>query len=648
MSLRRRLWLVLGGLFLLPIVIGTLVYAFVVPGIEDEQVDAELRAASTVVTSELVDTCHLLGVAGRGVALESALATPGDAVRTAVAGRDATYAVVRGPSGNVVAEAGNRPAGSVAGLPDCIDEDANSPVLAQQIPVTGVPGASSVVLARAVDDRLLTDLSRRSRLDGAIVVLTGTGADTALVATSAEPGPTESIVSAVRSAGTAAAVDGWRTEVARPASGAPYTVVVAAADPVTGSSVSLLAIALLGGCAVVAGLLVLIVARGLSQPFADLTEAAEQISKGNFDTTLSGSTKGEARRLSEAFNRMTVALRADRTALEQSRQELRRSFDRIGDTLETTHDLEGLLGVVLDTAAVTLQARAGVVLWGAPDQITVVAQRGFDEGGGPRAVAPGEGVLGRVIASGEAVRGRLGSGPAELNPSATEPQEGDVLAVALRSMGSVLGVIALYDRNDGRPFDSDSEHALSTLAGQGGVAADNVQLHQEAERLSTTDGLTGLWNFRYLSMSLAREIERATRFERPLAVLMLDLDNFKAVNDEHGHAAGDSVLRELARRVQEQIREVDTFARYGGEEFVVVLPETTIEGASQLAERVCNAVRRKPFNANGEGTLRITVSVGGAAFPNHGASAATLMRAADRALYVAKDAGRDRWHVPDA
>jgi diguanylate cyclase (GGDEF)-like protein len=129
---------------------------------------------------------------------------------------------------------------------------------------------------------------------------------------------------------------------------------------------------------------------------------------------------------------------------------------------------------------------------------------------------------------------------------------------------------------------------------------------------------------------------------------MLDIDHFKQVNDQHGHARGDAVLRELAHRVQEQIREVDTFARYGGEEFVVVLPETTVEGATQLAERICVAVRREPFHAEGEESLTVTVSVGGAAFPAHGSSAATLMRAADRALYVAKNDGRDRWHVPEA
>jgi two-component system cell cycle response regulator len=221
-----------------------------------------------------------------------------------------------------------------------------------------------------------------------------------------------------------------------------------------------------------------------------------------------------------------------------------------------------------------------------------------------------------------------------------------VLAVPLRSMGNVIGVVALYDHTDGRPFDTADEDSLGTLAGQASIAIDNVHLHHEAQRLSTTDPLTGLWNFRYLSQSLAREIERSTRFDRPLAVLMLDLDHFKRVNDEHGHARGDSVLRELARRVQEQIREVDTFARYGGEEFVVVLPETTVEGAAQLAERICVAVRREPFCQEGETPLDITLSIGGAAFPVHGSTPATLMRSADKALYVAKGEGRDRSHVP--
>jgi diguanylate cyclase (GGDEF)-like protein len=372
--------------------------------------------------------------------------------------------------------------------------------------------------------------------------------------------------------------------------------------------------------------------------------------QGDLDTRIAQSDDSEVGRLSDAFNRMTSDLRQNMTALEKSREDLSVSLAKIGDTLMSTHDLDGLLTVVLETAVVTLQAKAGVVLYGAPEQLHVVEQHGLHEAGlaTPVGIAPGVGVLGRVVASGEAVRGRLGSGPPALEPTETEPAVGNIFAVPLRSMGSVVGVLALYDRVDGRPFDEGDDDSLRTLSGQASIAIDNVQLHQEAQRLSTTDALTGLWNFRYLSSSLGREIERSTRFQRPLAVLMLDIDHFKQVNDLHGHARGDAVLRELAQRVQEQIREVDTFARYGGEEFVVVLPETTVEGATQLAERICVAVRREPFCAEGEESLDVTVSVGGAAFPGHGSSAATLMRAADRALYVAKNEGRDRWHVPEA
>ena len=120
------------------------------------------------------------------------------------------------------------------------------------------------------------------------------------------------------------------------------------------------------------------------------------------------------------------------------------------------------------------------------------------------------------------------------------------------------------------------------LAGQAAIAVDNVMLHSEAQRASTIDSLTGLWNFRYLTDSLNREIERAIRFDRSLSLLMLDLDWFKRVNDTHGHQRGDDVLREFATRVTVEIREVDTLARYGGEEFVLVLPETSTDGAVRL------------------------------------------------------------------
>ena len=645
MSLRNRLWLVLGALFVVPLVVGVLVLALAVPQVRDDQLEQALDTGQAVVTTELKDACRALGLTARSVGLESVTSTAATAVSNAVSGGYSDYAAVLGPSGELVEADGELPAGSSApqDLANCSGSDEAVGLISERVPVSGGPTATSAVAALRLDQDYLEELVRRNGIGGDVLLLD----DATVIASTTDALTGRSIATAVGDRTGRIEIGDWLAQVGGPTDGVPFTVVVTQeVGPNDGSTMLFLLILLTG--AAVAGVLVTMIVRGLSQPLTDLTEAAERVARGDLDTRIDESEDGEVGRLSEAFNRMTTDLRQNMTALEQSREDLRYSLERIGDTLMSTHDLDGLLEVVLETAVVTLQAGAGVVLYGAPDQLHVVAEHGLHDAGlaAPVGVSPGAGVLGRVVASGEGVRGRLGSAP-DLAPMATEPAEGNILAVPLRSMGSVLGVLALYDRVDGRPFDGADDDGLRTLAGQASIAIDNVQLHQEAQRLSTTDALTGLWNFRYLSMSLAREIERSTRFERPLAVLMLDLDHFKQVNDQHGHARGDAVLRELAQRVQEQIREVDTFARYGGEEFVVVLPETTVEGATQLAERICVAVRREPFHSEGEDSLQVTISVGGAAFPAHGSSAATLMRAADKALYVAKNDGRDRWHIPE-
>jgi two-component system, cell cycle response regulator len=649
-TLRRRLWLVLGGLFLVPLAVGALVLLLVVPDARSEQVSADVDGAAVAVRAELTDECRSLGLAARMAALESVVDAPDKAVGNLVGPGYVDFATVLDGSGAEVATAGALPADS--GPPDQLRQCSTQrpagggTVLAERVVIADEqhPGRV-VVVAKRLDRELLDDVRERSGAGGDVVLLDGNE----VVLSTLERGTTRQLVRETDGRTGRVTLPGWVARVDPPGRDIPWTLVVTAPDPADTSRTGLFLLILLVA-ALVAGLLVTLVARGLSQPYTDIADAAERVARGDLDTDITPATDREAGRLGSAFNQMTGELRRSMAALERSREDLRDSLERIGDTLTSTHDLDGLLQVVLETAVVTLQGRAGVVLHMSADRLQLVGEHGLHDAGlpAPAAVSPGTGVLGRVVSGGEAVRGRLGSGPLELEPIATEPGRGDVLAVPIRSMGTVIGVLALYDRLDGRPFEPADEDALRTLAGQASIAVDNVQLHHEAQRLSTTDPLTGLWNFRYLSMSLAREIERSTRFDRPLAVLMLDLDHFKLVNDEHGHARGDSVLWELAHRVQEQIREVDTFARYGGEEFVVVLPETTVEGAAQLADRICQAVRRDPFVVEGEPPLDITVSVGGAAFPDQGSTPATLMRSADRALYVAKGEGRDRWHLPGA
>jgi two-component system cell cycle response regulator len=128
------------------------------------------------------------------------------------------------------------------------------------------------------------------------------------------------------------------------------------------------------------------------------------------------------------------------------------------------------------------------------------------------------------------------------------------------AQGRALGVLSLYDREDGEPFTLGDAEGLTAFAVQAAVAIENVQLHAEAERLSVTDPLTGAWNYRYFKRRFEQEIERSRRFGRVLALLMLDIDHFKSVNDRFGHQRGDEVLVELARRVTGSVRDIDTFA----------------------------------------------------------------------------------------
>ncbi len=320
---------------------------------------------------------------------------------------------------------------------------------------------------------------------------------------------------------------------------------------------------------------------------------------------------------------------------------------RLGETLTRTLDLDGILGVVLATALSSVRASSGVVVMVEPTgDLRLVAGQGLDRLDGSasvRGVALGSGVLGGVASTGTVARGRLES----LLPAPGEPSIGNVLAVPLRRHDDVIGVLAAYDRLDRQAFSETDEDALKTLADQASVAVDNALQHSEAQLLAITDALTGRWNYRYLSMNLGREIERALRFGRHLAVVMLDLDHFKEVNDRHGHERGNAVLREFTDRVGEQIREIDTLARYGGEEFVLILPETGLAGAQHVAERICGEVRGAPFTRGGEEWLWITVSAGVAVFPEHGGTQEQLLRSADAALYQAKRGGRDRWSVAD-
>jgi diguanylate cyclase (GGDEF)-like protein len=189
-------------------------------------------------------------------------------------------------------------------------------------------------------------------------------------------------------------------------------------------------------------------------------------------------------------------------------------------------------------------------------------------------------------------------------------------------------------------FDDEAVQLAEWLAGRASVALQNAHLHVMARRLASTDELTQLANRRHFDEALRAEVIRAERFGDPVAVVVADLDNFKEINDRHGHDAGDLVLQTFADVIRASVRDVDLPARYGGEEFTVLLPGTDAEGGRQLAERLRAALEDLEVATGGGVTVRVTSSFGVAGFPEE-PSAAALLRAGDRALYRAKAAGKN-------
>jgi two-component system cell cycle response regulator len=164
---------------------------------------------------------------------------------------------------------------------------------------------------------------------------------------------------------------------------------------------------------------------------------------------------------------------------------------------------------------------------------------------------------------------------------------------------------------------------------------------EELRLLATHDQLTGLLNRRVFNRILAEESERAVRFSRPLALIMVDIDHFKRINDTHGHPVGDEVLQEVARRLVAEVRSVDRVTRFGGEEFAIVVMETDLATALNTARRLCEAVERTPVLTFEKQALSVTISAGVAVLPGDASTGATLVAAADKALYTAKARGRN-------
>lgn len=227
-----------------------------------------------------------------------------------------------------------------------------------------------------------------------------------------------------------------------------------------------------------------------------------------------------------------------------------------------------------------------------------------------------------------------------LDESCPGVDAGPALFAPLRLRDQSPGYLAAYRERGSAPFDSGDARVLSLISAWVAVALESLRLAQSVEKLAVTDDLTQVYNYRFLKGALRREIKRAGRYHQDLGLLMIDVDNLKSYNDRHGHLRGSFLLREIAGLFATHVRSWDLVAKYGGDEFTVILPQTDIAGALVAGERLRRAVaeHRFPLAQTGE----ITVSTGVAAFPGDGQTTSALIETADRALYLAKQSGRNQ------
>ena len=208
----------------------------------------------------------------------------------------------------------------------------------------------------------------------------------------------------------------------------------------------------------------------------------------------------------------------------------------------------------------------------------------------------------------------------------------------LVAKGQSIGIVELFSKTGVR-WDAQRLELARTMANEAAIALENARLYEDARKLADRDPLTGFYNHRFLHERMGEEVVRSQRGRRPLSVLMLDLDDFKLVNDTFGHLFGDRVLTWAAEVIRSTLRQSDIAARYGGDEFALILPETDADEARHAAERILEAFRQQPFISEQRGPVPIAASIGVATFPTDGRTGTELIAAADAALYQVKRGG---------
>lgn len=336
-----------------------------------------------------------------------------------------------------------------------------------------------------------------------------------------------------------------------------------------------------------------------------------------------------------------------RQAAEETSRRLLEHEQRRALRLDALRDAMNAIAGALDlpSAHIAVLERASELLgscWGAVarpippgDSLRLVAIQGLAPVITGMAVPWGSGLIGEAAATRQIVS-RARTEEAFLS-------QGVAIAAPLVAGDRLEGVVLVAKPEGNPPFDSEDEQLLALFAQQAAIAFQNARLFEEVQHLARTDPLTGLYNRRHFFELAQRELERVRRSQGAMAVLLLDIDNFKQINDSFGHQAGDSALCAIADLLRDSLRAADVSARYGGEELVVLLPDTSMARATAAAERLRSALNQLAIETR-QGLLTLTASFGVAAIESDPLSISldTLLAHADEACYAAKRAGRNR------
>jgi diguanylate cyclase (GGDEF)-like protein len=397
-----------------------------------------------------------------------------------------------------------------------------------------------------------------------------------------------------------------------------------AAGSVTGSRV--LAAGFIAAVLLLAVAFAVMASRGLQGQLSRFLQAARRLASGDFSSPIKTEGHDEFAALGEEFNNMSSQLEHRLEELSQERMRLRGAVQRIGQTFASNLDRPALLELALKTAMDAVQAEAGrlSVRSGESDALSEVIREGsLDDLDDALGEAESEAI--ETSESGQVASLQVNVLSVPLGPP--EPE------------APALGLITVVSRDRG--FSDDDRAVLSSLAGQAALALENVNLHMQVSRQAVTDELTGLANHRRFQELLALEMEQVRRYHHPVGLIMVDIDNFKSVNDTYGHQQGDIVLRRVARVLADTSREADFPARYGGEELALILPHTDMQGSFAIAERIRTAIESMRITrVDGDGVLKVTASLGVAALTDGNKEG--LIAEADAALYEAKRRGKNQ------